>query len=66
MKKLTLNFSDFYPDLIYFEFNFYQDDYIFLETRNFKTETIKTTFKRYHLNLIDYLNLKQFKIEIPE
>ena len=64
MKEIKTNSSEYYPNLIYFEFSFYQYEYIFLENRNFKTESIKTAFKRYYLNLIDNLDLKQFKMEI--
>ena len=64
MKTCKVDFSEFYPNLIYLEFNFFQDEYTFIKNRNFKKETIKTTFQRYYISLIDNLNLKQFKIEI--
>lgn len=66
MKTFKVDFSEFYPNLIYLEFNFFQDEYTFLKNRNFKKETIKTTFQRYYISLIDNLDLKYFKIEIPE
>lgn len=66
MKTLKVDFSEFYPSLIYIEFNFFQDEYTFLKNRNFKKETIKTTFQRYYISLIDNLDLKYFKIEILE
>jgi hypothetical protein len=66
MKKIKTASNEYYPNLIYFEFSFYQDEYIFLENRNFKTETIKTALQRYYLDLTNILNLKQFKIEISE
>jgi hypothetical protein len=66
MEELRVDFSEFYPNLIYLEFNFFQDEYTFIKNRNFKKETIKTTFQRYYISLIDNLDLKYFKIEIPE
>lgn len=66
MKTCKVDFSEFYSNLIYLEFNFFQDEYTFLKNRNFKKETIKTTFQRYYISLIDNLDLKYFKIEIPE
>ena len=66
MKEIKTNSSEYYPNLIYFEFSFYQYEYIFLENRNFKTESIKTPFQRYYLDLNSNLNLKQFKIEITK
>lgn len=66
MKTFKVDFSEFYPNLIYLEFNFFQDEYTFLKNRNFKKETIKTTFQTYYISLIDNLDLKYFKIEILE
>lgn len=64
MKELKVDFSKFYPNLIVFITDVYQDDYIFLETRNFKTEPIKTAFKQLYVSLESNLDLKYFKMEI--
>jgi hypothetical protein len=64
MKTLKIDFSEYYHSLICFVADFYQDDYIFLENKNFKTEPIKTPFNQYHVFLNRYLDLKYFKMEI--
>lgn len=64
MKEIKVDFSEYNPNLIYFITNFYKDKYIFIENKNFKTKTLTTSFQRHYFYLIDYLNLKQLKIEI--
>lgn len=65
MKELTVYFSDFYPDLIYFSSKFYWDENTFLVNKNFKTSVSGFKIQKYFFfDLTDNLNLKYFKIEI--
>ena len=64
MKKLKVDFSDYYPHVIYFATNFYWDDNIFLVSRNSETTESALKMQKYFLNLDNNLNLKYFKIEI--
>ena len=64
MKKLRVDFLNDLFDIIYFEANWSQVQYIFLEIKNFETKPIALPFQRHYLELDDYLDLKQFKVEI--
>lgn len=66
MKKLKIKYwDDVFYDFIYFEANWFQIKYTFIENKNFKPEPITLPFQRHYLELDDkYLNLKQFKIEV--
>ena len=64
MEELGVDFSNYSRNLIYFEANFFQDNYIFLINRNFKIEPIKTPFSQCYISLESCLDLKYFKMEI--
>lgn len=67
MKELKVDFLDYSvesSDIIYFEADWFQREYIFLEIKNFETKSIKNPLRRRYLELNDYLNLKQFKMGI--
>ena len=64
MKKLKVKSWDNFFDLIYFEANWSQVQYIFLEIKNFETKLITLPFQRHNLELNDCLDLKQFKMGI--
>jgi hypothetical protein len=66
MKELAVDFSDFYPNIIYFASSFYWDENIFLVSRDFETTESALKIQKYFLNLTDNLDLKYFKIEISE
>ena len=66
MKKLRVDFSGFYPNIIYFASSFYWDENIFLVSRDSETTESTLKIQKYFFNLIDNLDLKEFKIEISE
>jgi hypothetical protein len=66
MKKLIVDFSVIYPDIICFASSFYWDENIFLVSRDFETTESALKIQKYFLNLTDNLDLKYFKIEISE
>ena len=65
MKELKVDFSDDYPNVIYFAAPYAWVTNIFQVTENFETRT-KSVFstRKQYFNLNYILNLKQFKIEI--
>lgn len=67
MKELTVDFSEFNSNIIYFKANFYYEKNIFLENKNFKTiPRLGIPIKGCYFHLDYNLNLKQFKMEISE
>lgn len=64
MKKLKVKSWENVSGLIFVEADWLQCEYIFLETKNFEIKPIVLPVQRHFLELDDYLNLKQFKVEI--
>jgi hypothetical protein len=67
MEELKVDFSDNFPQLIYFETSFsklYFNNHVFILNKNFKEILSITETERYNFDLDYNLDLKQFKIEI--
>lgn len=65
-KKLKIDFSEIYADVMYFAPSFYyKNNNIFLINENFKiTPTIGIPIKGCYIYFTDILDLKQFKVEM--
>jgi hypothetical protein len=69
MKELKVDFSENFPQLIYFEISFsklYSNHHVFILNKNFKEILSITETERYNFDLDYNLDLKQFKIEVSK
>lgn len=67
MKEIKVDFLENFSDIVCFQANnFFKGENIFLETKNVIITALETKFQRYYIYLNNYLDLKEFKMEISK